>query len=63
MIKRCPSRKGEVTMQWEPIHKTPSKQAVVPNLWDYEEVRSSFTWDAARNEFDGLPGRGRVRQA
>ena len=45
-------------MPWEPIHKTPSKQAVAPNLWDYEEVRSSFTWDAARNELDGLPDRG-----
>jgi hypothetical protein len=50
-------------MPQEPIRKTPSKQAVVPNLWAYEEVRSSFTWDAARNEFDGLPGRGRARRA
>ncbi|MGF7213005.1 acyl-coenzyme A synthetase/AMP-(fatty) acid ligase [Skermanella aerolata] len=45
-------------MPWEPIHKTPHAQAVTPNLWDYEEVRSSFTWDAARNEPDGLPGGG-----
>ena len=45
-------------MPWEPIHKTPGKQAVVPNLWDYEEVRSRFTWDAARRELDGLPGGG-----
>ena len=45
-------------MPWEPIHKMPGKQAVVPNLWDYEEVRSSFTWDAARDELDGLPGGG-----
>ena len=45
-------------MQWEPILKTPRAQAVVPNLWDCEEVRSSFTWDAARNELDGLPDRG-----
>ena len=45
-------------MPWEPIHKTPGKQAVAPNLWDYEEVRSSFTWDAARDELDGLPGGG-----
>ena len=29
-------------MPWEPIHKTPSKQAVAPNLWDYEEVRAGF---------------------
>ena len=50
-------------MPQEPIRKTPSKQAVVPNLWAYEEVRSSFTWDAARNEFDGLRCRSQVRQA
>ena len=49
-------------MQWEPVHKTPHAQAVVPNLWDYKEVRSSFTWDTARNEFDGLPARW-MRQA
>ena len=45
-------------MPWEPIHKTAHAQAAVPNLWDYEEVRSSFTWDAARGELDGLPGGG-----
>ena len=50
-------------MPWEPIRKTPHAQAVAPNLGAYEEVRSSFTWDVARNEFEGLPGRSRVRQA
>jgi acetyl-CoA synthetase len=30
-----------------------------PNLDDYERVRASFTWEAARAELDGLPeGRG-----
>lgn len=45
-------------MPLETIHKTTGKQAVAPNLWDYEEVRASFTWDAARCELDGLPGGG-----
>jgi hypothetical protein len=40
-------------MPWEPIHKTPCAQAVEPNLWDYGEVRSRFTWDGARSELDG----------
>ena len=43
-------------MPQEPIRKTLHAEAVAPNLWAYEEVRFSFTWDAARNEFDGLPG-------
>ncbi len=30
-----------------------------PNLADYDSVRRSFSWDAARGELDGLPdGRG-----
>jgi acetyl-CoA synthetase len=29
---------------------------VAPNLEDYDRVRASFTWDAARMELDGLPG-------
>ena len=45
-------------MPLETIHKTTGKLAVAPNLWDYEEVRAGFTWDAARGELDGLPGGG-----
>ncbi|MGF7209994.1 acetyl-CoA synthetase [Skermanella aerolata] len=45
-------------MPLETIHKTTGKLAVAPNLWDYEEVRAGFTWDAARRELDGLPGGG-----
>jgi len=29
---------------------------VSPNLRDYEQARSGFSWDAARRELDGLPG-------
>ena len=43
-------------MPWEPIRKAPRAQAAEPNLWDYEEVRSGFTWEGARSELDGLPG-------
>src|SRR5208283_4734675 len=30
---------------------------VVPNLLDYDEVRAKFSWEEARRELDGLPGR------
>ena len=34
----------------------PKLGAVPPNLIDYEETRATFSWAAARDEFDGLPG-------
>jgi acetyl-CoA synthetase len=30
--------------------------SLAPNLDDYDRVRASFTWEAARAELDGLPG-------
>lgn len=38
------------------IAKLPASFRVPPILSDYERVRASFTWDAARRELDGLPG-------
>jgi acetyl-CoA synthetase len=38
------------------IVKSPAAFRVPPALSDYERVRASFTWDAARRELDGLPG-------
>jgi acetyl-CoA synthetase len=43
---------------WPTIVKTPSTFTVAPNLGDYERVRASFSWAAARRELAGLPGGG-----
>jgi acetyl-CoA synthetase len=35
------------------------RAGAAPNLADYDEVRTAFSWDAARRDLDGLPaGRG-----
>ena len=41
-------------MEWPTIHKSPG--TVPPNLDD--DVRRNFSWAAARDELDGLPGGG-----
>ena len=38
------------------IAESPVSLRVAPNLADYDRVRASFTWEAARRELDGLPG-------
>ncbi|HSN87365.1 MAG TPA: acetate--CoA ligase, partial [Thermoanaerobaculia bacterium] len=38
------------------IAKSPLSLRAAPNLGDYDRVRASFTWGAARRELDGLPG-------
>ena len=38
------------------IQKKTHAGHAAPNLSDYETERSSFSWDAAREELDGLPG-------
>ncbi len=44
-------------MEYAPIPKPPaSEMSVRPNLFDYEDMRRSFSWDAVRRELDGLPG-------
>ncbi|MEW5872970.1 MAG: acetate--CoA ligase [Chloroflexota bacterium] len=45
-------------MQFKPIHKDPGKWTVVPNLLNYEQAYSDFTWDQLAGELDGLPGGG-----
>lgn len=42
-------------MPWQTIRK-PADFDVAANLADYDEVRRSFTWGAARADLDGLPG-------
>jgi acetyl-CoA synthetase len=43
-------------MDRELIKKSPKNLAVRPNLWDYDETRAAFSWDALRRELAGLPG-------
>ena len=46
-------------MTWEPIIKSRSDWDIVPNLDDYAKARTSFTWEKATAELDGLPeGKG-----
>jgi len=37
------------------VTKTKTEVRVVPNLADYAQVRSTFSWEAARRELAGLP--------
>ena len=39
------------------ISKRPASFAVCPNLADYDSARGRFSWEQARRELDGLPGR------
>jgi acetyl-CoA synthetase len=45
-------------MPWKPIIKSRREWEVVPNLYDYETGRNTFSWDKARAELDGLPSDG-----
>ena len=46
-------------MAWQAIEKPPQDWTVVPNLMDYEQTRSAFSWQTAQSELDGLPnGKG-----
>jgi acetyl-CoA synthetase len=42
--------------RWPPLSKHRKDWTVVPNLVDYEETRTAFTWASARRLLDGLPG-------
>ena len=43
-------------MTWQTIVKLERDRVLLPNLGNYEEVRSTFSWEVARQELDGLPG-------
>jgi acetyl-CoA synthetase len=45
-------------VRYEPIVKEPGAERVTPNLLDYGETYSSFSWAEARAALDGLPGGG-----
>jgi acetyl-CoA synthetase len=38
------------------IVKHPERGGIAPNLLDYQEARARFSWAAARESLDGLPG-------
>ncbi len=42
----------------EAIHKNREACAATPNLEDYDSIRRGFSWQAVRDELDGLPGGG-----
>ncbi|MDX3633437.1 MULTISPECIES: acetate--CoA ligase [Streptomyces] len=44
-------------MHWETIHKDTAPD-VIPNLADYDRIRSDFTWSLARTALAGQPGGG-----
>ena len=43
-------------MPWDTIRKPAAGEGARPNLRSYPEAYASFTWKAARQELDGLPG-------
>jgi len=43
-------------MPWPIISKSSHEWKVIPNLLDYGQMRSVFSWDDARSGLDGLPG-------
>ncbi len=46
-------------MDWQPIKKSFPPWHLQPNFVDYHQTCADFSWDAVRNELDGLPdGRG-----
>ena len=45
-------------MLFSPIGKDVAAMEVRPNLLDYNTTRTGFSWEAVRQELDGLPGGG-----
>jgi len=43
-------------MEWKSIEK-PRSWAVSPNLLDYEQARTMFSWEAVQRDLNGLPDR------
>jgi acetyl-CoA synthetase len=56
-LHRNPLKEGAHVL-WPPIKKPVGSWATPPNLGDYAETCSVFSWDDVRREMDGLPGGG-----
>ena len=50
-------------MQWETIRKPRGDWTTPPNIPDYAQARTAFSWDAARLALDGLPDGGGLNLA
>ncbi len=54
-----PFLQQHMRLQWTPIQKQPQSSTIAPNLLNYNDTFSHFSWDDIRNSLDGLPdGRG-----
>ncbi len=49
---------GSVVVRPSVIRKGSAERQVAPNWTDYDGLRASFSWEAARSELGGLPGGG-----
>jgi acetyl-CoA synthetase len=47
----------DLSVAWPTIIKSCGESGTIPNLQDYEAVRSHFSWEQARQDLDGLPRR------
>ena len=48
-----------VNLLWTPIKKQPKSWTIAPNLLNYDDTFSNFSWDDIRSSLDGLPeGKG-----
>jgi acetyl-CoA synthetase len=45
---------SDTVMNYPVIRKDLSQLSVQPNMLDYRETRTAFSWDAIRREFDGI---------
>jgi len=52
------TKSGAAITTVETIPGYPAGHAVAPNMRDYAAFRSSFSWEGARGELEGLPGGG-----
>jgi acetyl-CoA synthetase len=50
------SASSPASARWTPITKAPRDWRVMPNLADYSRTCAEFSWAAARQALDGLPG-------
>ena len=49
-------RKEEQPVAWPTIIKSRRDWDIIPNLHEYQAVRTGFSWEEARRTLDGLPG-------
>lgn len=50
-------------MEFKTLHKDPSHWSVLPNLMDYTQTYSEFSWDEIQSHLEGLPNHGGINIA